>query len=89
MVDTCRPCDRRHIVAQMAGDEMSLTRAAYIPILLSEVELRPKQLDQRRTLLMDLRHQSSAMCGYQSLGLIPFALILDTGQFAERQFAEN
>ena len=22
----CRPCDRRHIVAQMAGDEMSLTR---------------------------------------------------------------
>ena len=21
----CRPCDRRHIVAQMAGDEMSLT----------------------------------------------------------------
>ena len=23
----CRPCDRRHIVAQMAGDEMSLTRS--------------------------------------------------------------
>ena len=22
----CRPCDRRHIVPQMAGDEMSLTR---------------------------------------------------------------
>ena len=22
----CRPCDRRHIVAQMAGDEMSLTQ---------------------------------------------------------------
>ena len=21
----CRPCDRRHIVAQMAGDEVSLT----------------------------------------------------------------
>ena len=21
----CRPCDRRHIVAQMAGDELSLT----------------------------------------------------------------
>ena len=24
---SCRPCDRRHIVAQMAGDEMSLTRS--------------------------------------------------------------
>ena len=22
----CRPCDRRHIVAQMAGDQLSLTR---------------------------------------------------------------
>ena len=22
----CRPCDRRHIVTQMAGDEMSLTQ---------------------------------------------------------------
>ena len=31
---SCRPCDRRHIVAQMAGDEMSLT----LQILLSEVE---------------------------------------------------
>ena len=24
----CRPCDRRHIVLQMAGDEMSLTRSS-------------------------------------------------------------
>ena len=35
----CRPCDRRHIVAQMAGDETSLTQKVVYEISCSGCKL--------------------------------------------------